>query len=336
MKKNYLLTLTTILALALALKGQPILTNENTSFQIGEVYTQQSATYMDEGNSGAMVTWDFSNLTLSETSVLTAYDPSESSAASSFPDATLFLTDAENNLEDFYKASASSLERLGYSVSGTFLIALSNPQTFLTFPFTYNTVATDDFYGEYQISGLDAIRSGSCSVTGDAYGTIILPSGTYSNAIRLKFTEDYTDEIPLFSQIITYSNTQYLWYVPGNHFPVFSSFTLITNEEDTTTASVYQVSGSVGLNQYATSSSISVSPNPAHSATNVLYELTNKADVNITVVNGIGQTVEEVNFLSQSNGKYNYTLDLNKFNKGVYVINLKIDGKIITKQLMVE
>jgi Secretion system C-terminal sorting domain len=90
------------------------------------------------------------------------------------------------------------------------------------------------------------------------------------------------------------------------------------------------------LYSYYLNKSFSISPNPAYSVANVSYELEKGADVKISLVNGIGQIVEEVNFIAQTKGKYNSNFDVNKLSKGLYTLNLEINNQVITKKLMVE
>jgi Secretion system C-terminal sorting domain len=100
--------------------------------------------------------------------------------------------------------------------------------------------------------------------------------------------------------------------------------------------SSYLKSTTVGLYSYYLNKSFSISPNPAYSVANVSYELEKGADVKISLVNGIGQIVEEVNFIAQTKGKYNSNFDVNKLSKGLYTLNLEINNQVITKKLMVE
>jgi Secretion system C-terminal sorting domain len=335
MKKHYIIILSSFVSLASFTNAQPILTDVNTNFQIGEEYPINAVEYVAEGSSGANVTWDFSDLTILQTNVFTAYDPSESSFASNFPDATILLKTPDQDLDDFYITNASSWERNGYVAFSTVIIPFSDPEKILSFPFTYNSTFTDFFEGTFDLSGFNTIRSGNVTVLADAYGTITLPTGTYSDVLRVKIVEDYTDEIVDLSYVLIYENVQYIWYLPGQHYPIFST-SIFNSDGSTTQSSGYFEPNSSDLKENLSKNDFKVFPNPASTDANISYALDNNSDVKITLVNSLGQVIEESIFVNQNVGKQSHIINTAKLSQGLYLVNLKIEGKIITKELVVE
>ena len=145
MKKHYIsLAVALLVTINLSLIAQPILTGPNTNPQIGETYKLYDidVSSFDEGNSGANVTWDFSSLDTISSSSFTYLNPSTTPYYSSFPNSTV-ASGATGSYEYNY-TSTTEFRREGL-IAGTTIMAYSDPQTFLEYPFTYNSSFVDNF-----------------------------------------------------------------------------------------------------------------------------------------------------------------------------------------------
>lgn len=80
--------------------------------------------------------------------------------------------------------------------------------------------------------------------------------------------------------------------------------------------------------------SFSVYPNPANSNATIAFDLNEVADVQINVVNMMGQTVY-TNTLSGVAGPQNLQLNADNMANGMYFVNLQINGQIVTKKLTI-
>jgi hypothetical protein len=104
----------------------------------------------------------------------------------------------------------------------------------LKFPFTYNDAFTDTFIA---VSNTGGYRAGSASVSGDGYGTLLVPGQTFNDVLRVKRVSDYYDTLnnnPRHSV-----ETYYEYYKPGiPHYILLHGFYTIT------TGSSNPVSGS--------------------------------------------------------------------------------------------
>jgi hypothetical protein len=77
---------------------------------------------------------------------------------------------------------------------------------------------------------------------------------------------------------------------------------------------------------------VSVYPNPAKQTVNIsIPSLKGKEQIAISIIDITGKTVGATNIV-----KNNTQLDLTDFNKGLYFINLNIDGVNTTKKLIIE
>jgi len=90
----------------------------------------------------------------------------------------------------------------------------------------------------------------------------------------------------------------------------------------------------VGIGENDFVNSFNVYPNPANSNANIAFDLTETADVNITVTNMMGQTIY-VNTLSNVSGAQNINLNANNMANGMYFVNLEVNGNVVTKKLSI-
>jgi len=207
---------------------------------IGETIPRQQDTLptVNEGNSGANQTWDFSGVAshvLVNTSILA---PSSTPYAADFPSANLVMTN--DNLGFIYFSidvnnlitNGAAGDLLG---TGEIIKAPFNPDLLLN---QYSTDYGDNFIDTYSFDVtadgssfstlIDSIRlkhDGIVYDTVDGWGTTIIPTGSY-NSLRIKRVEDAIDSIwtkapdlgfpfppPdwVFFDAITDTNTTYTW-----------------------------------------------------------------------------------------------------------------------------
>src|SRR5690606_9425237 len=122
-----------------------------------------------EGPAGAGQTWNFSAMTSSTTSHFTVGPVSLAPAGSSFGSATHQMNDGSQYM--FWNAGSTALVNVGMDVpSATFIY--SDSEDFLHFPFSFNNTFTDSWAAQYVASGVTFNRTGTTTVTYDAYGSI--------------------------------------------------------------------------------------------------------------------------------------------------------------------
>lgn len=97
---------------------------------------------------------------------------------------------------------------------------------------------------------------------------------------------------------------------------------------------VVQSCAAIGEN-IAFNNSISINPNPNSGNFAVEFELKNEGDVQLDVVNLIGQTVNSQS-LKGISGKVKQAMDCKALSKGVYLLNITYEGKVYTKKFIKE
>lgn len=77
-------------------------------------------------------------------------------------------------------------------------------------------------------------------------------------------------------------------------------------------------------------------PNPASEVLNISYTLPEKADVSITLLNVLGQPVQQLDTETGASGKHNKSLNVSELSEGNYFVVLNIDGEIATKTVQIK
>ncbi len=77
-------------------------------------------------------------------------------------------------------------------------------------------------------------------------------------------------------------------------------------------------------------------PNPTNSITNLLINVSSVSEANIFITDMVGKVVEIVQRGSLSQGEHNFNINVSEFSKGIYFVNVNIDGKVSTKKLIVK
>jgi FlaG/FlaF family flagellin (archaellin) len=143
-----------------------------------------NATGFTNGASGANVVWDYSAITpVSPGTVYSIVPVSEANASFTFPTANFcekFVTNGQTTY-NLYVLDNQSLQLVG--AISTFVANYYDPATQFQFPYTYQNTFTDT---EWQLGSPTPPEP--VTRTYDAYGTLILPNGTYTNVIRQKIT----------------------------------------------------------------------------------------------------------------------------------------------------
>jgi Secretion system C-terminal sorting domain len=85
----------------------------------------------------------------------------------------------------------------------------------------------------------------------------------------------------------------------------------------------------------ATSVTMAAFPNPTSSATTFNYSIPTSGDVNISVINMLGERVMNLNKGTLGAGSYTEVLDFNNLSAGLYLINLTSNNKVSTLRLTV-
>lgn len=77
-------------------------------------------------------------------------------------------------------------------------------------------------------------------------------------------------------------------------------------------------------------------PNPSSEMTNLLINVSATSDANIYITDMVGKVVNHVQRGTLTQGEHNFNINISDLSKGIYFINVEIEGKVSTKKLIVE
>lgn len=137
----------------------------------------------DPSPNGANVTWDFSSATLvMNVGTMTWVDPATTPQGASYPTSNLaqHITIPGQDMYNYYDLQTTQLDQLADGVGSGDVSVYADPKTVLTFPMNYG----DSYVDNYTDNG----DPNSYTRTYSGYGTVILPTGTYTNVAKITST----------------------------------------------------------------------------------------------------------------------------------------------------
>ena len=291
-----------------------------------------------EGNPGANRTWNFTNIILQDSISQTWVNASATPYTALFPTSNLSFTN--NTAFAYATTSLSEYVLNGFAEPGT-LLSYSNPQTVMKYPFTYGNSFQDDFAFTWIDSGnFIAGGSGNIKASCDAWGTLILPSGSYANSIRVKYIS-YTEPASKMNYSsgadLTY-DTAYFWYVPGKKDWVFiidytynydSVLAGFTREKS---VSYYPNRPAIGITQLSSLVTDDFHlnqnyPNPFNPTTKIRFDIAPvndkpSAEVKLIIYDALGREVETLVKSLLQRGTYEVNWKAGSYAGGVYFYKL--------------
>ncbi len=311
-----------------------------------QVDVRADTTGITQGNSGANQVWNFPTLIRVDSTTAHWMLPSSTPYASLFPSSNLALLDTCYN---YYNSQSSYFEVVGYYSHGE-AVHYQNPETILTFPFTYNSTMSDNFITGFYNSGDSVYETGTETALGDAFGTINLPFGTFINSLRIKHTINLYDTSITYQQAFHTTYTIYEWYIPNKKFSVFKiiymTFTLPVPPYNFTYKNVFYnpASPPIGIQKigkdvpekYNLSQNY---PNPFNPNTKIKFDLPHPSEggaqaVKLVIYDLLGREISTLVNEKLSPGTYEADFDGSNFSSGVYFYRLKTDSYSETKRMM--
>lgn len=341
MKTKILLVI--LLLPALQTFSQVTLTNNiNPAAGNQEMSVECDTNGITHGNAGVNQTWNFTSLSRLDSNLLTWVSAASTPYSSQFPTSDVASTMDDKNY-NFFKTSSVNLFTTGTAFPGE-VISDTDPELYMQYPFTYNSTFTDNFTADYNI-GYPVHRTGTITVTSDAWGTINLPFGSFSNALRVKYTVITKDSSNQGTPVIfTTTLNSYVWFVPGKKFPVFEVIYTSTDFNGIsfgTTKNVNYNSNSTPIGISPISSEVPDNfslkqnyPNPFNPSTNIEFLIADFGPVNITVYDIQGKNAAELVNEELKPGTYKINFDGSSLPSGVYFYRLTSKDFSETKKMI--
>ncbi|HMN31795.1 MAG: T9SS type A sorting domain-containing protein [Chitinophagaceae bacterium] len=284
--------------------AQPVIQNGDNIPAPGLSVPVQFATTTVVGNPGTNQTWDFSLLSFTSMGTVDVIVPSSSPIGGSFPGSNYALSLVGQNSYSFFQVSSDKMEVLAWTISspGSGNDYSPNPRTLMKFPFNYLDTENDTWQ---KVGG----SVNNVTVTYDGYGTLVTPSITYNDVVRVK--EDYGG-----------GAIDYQWYILN---PLMAVAIFDHNFNRLYHFGATQPTGIANHNNLQMQAGIY--PNPAADFVTVT-NIPNGSTIKITDITG--KTV----YSSVINNEKT-TIGTTDFVNGVYIIQVTNNGAITTRKLIV-
>jgi hypothetical protein len=201
------------LAVPFLVHAQPVLLS-NELLPIGSTaqYLQISnLPAIDTTIQGVGATWNFAGLQDNGQQVQWEFKaPADTPYGGSFPTANYARFSTYDHYYDYYQRTEQHLDLVGFVGPSSTVVTYSDPQRELVFPLTVGTTNQDTW-----ASNLSS-KVGTYDIACIGSGTLILPSGTYSDVLMLRIiiTELFF-VVPIYSWISSTNGAQLLNYIDG-------------------------------------------------------------------------------------------------------------------------
>jgi len=243
----------------------------------------------------------------------TSYDLTISAATAATPNANI-----DNNYggqSHMYQFNNANEQLIYNQLSGTTMITFSDPMKMLEFPLTDAMGFTDDFSATFTSSGYSFTRIGTVEGITDGWGTLITPEGTFTDVIRVRLTQTFTDTYSLGT--IDYDIVSYIWYKSGYHAAIANVVSMSTSVTAPSLYSEYMEVDNLGLSE-SNLANVQLYPNPAKDVLNLKIDHSTMIEqIQITDMNG--NTLLEIPLAEiQTNSNIN----VSELTSGIYFVRI--------------
>ena len=264
----------------------------------------------DEGPSGIDVTWDFQDYNLPSGQVvsLTWMDPANTPYYDEFPDATHAMQDNSFNAHfNYYIATENGLEYMGTKSE----VIMDDPVTTHYTPYRpyipymnyFDEV--EEAYSSYSESNnyMKEVK-GYSYIFFDGYGSLLMPSDTFPDVIRLERIELFVDSTEIGNILIKEEEftINYIWMEAGSAKPIaymhdviysdstFNNGVLIDHNRSFGSAFVYSIELATSTYEGHQSEDFMIYPNLAKDLINIGWKNFQPGS-DFDVINMLGQSV---------------------------------------------
>jgi len=283
------------------------------------------------GAQGANVTWDFSSVSGTDIEGAFVACPTHR-FCSLFPGSDLVLeSPADTSGAVAWMVDQGRLAMNGVRVNGINFV-YSDPMEILRYPFTFNDSYRDSFVCDFT-SGMPFNRRGEITVEADGYGTLILPHATFTNTLRVKTVESYTDFV-MGSPMFTYETVSYFWYTPGKQDLLAKHSVVYTLGQQSSENFHYTRTYPTGISNGADiSTSLQVFPNPATDLVQLHFTAAAGTNIRVQLFDLTGRPVRESREISAAPGMNEIRLGTDGLASGMYLLRINAGSEAINRKI---
>lgn len=297
---------------------------------------------INDGADGAGQVWDFSNLTtVGESSVWggTIEDPSTLNDFDLFAEANLAMV-LNNGTIRYWKNDENGLSAIGQGGDHD-ILALNDDNLLLTYPFTYGSEISDEANGELYGACNDFVWESTSETQGVGYGTLILPSGTFENVLKVRRISFSSKANETLGYERENNIVEHFWFQPGTSGPLLYMRSWNNNGcpgSNEGVEVVYTVpSGSSEVEEMSANEvTFNIFPNPAIGETHLNIRTEQLMETQIWISDLLGKNVLNVGNKETIEQSRLFKIDLESLQPGVYVVNIKTQDEHFSDRLVIQ
>jgi hypothetical protein len=320
-----------IILLAGTLSAQPAFQMTDITPTAGETFkTLKFFGNYNQGNYGANITWDFSNIPVfpEDTFIVNVVAPLSTTLGNQFSNATVAVKN-EEALYTYLKATNSSLVMLGEADNEVALTYSDNKELY-AFPLTFGNTTVDNYFGEASDAMFSTSIQGTITSQANAYGTLILPIGTFTNVMRITTIDSFITRFEGMGMKDSFEevHTTHQWYAAGIHYPLLSLKTIKDINGENTENFYLETEPTTGIVGKENTLNVSLFPNPFTNWLFIKTTLSHDAQISIYDITGKIVLSEKTNTLN------NTKVYVGNLLQGVYVLKVTQGDKVFAGRIM--
>lgn len=294
------------------------------------------------GASGAMVTWNFSTLNPSGTTVTMRFKaPNAIPTGATFPTATVLYNPSTTDYV-FYRNSTDSAIIIGQKSSTNTTINYSDPLYALKFPFDFNESIVDSVKALYPDGFFSQVdRKGEVTTIYDGYGDLSTPAGGFGNTIRIHRIWNVIDS-SLTGLATGYSTFHEFWFFEQNQrmpvLRIFDQKTVLNGSNQNAKEVWYNDNFPISVDPDREPQRIAVTtfPNPATDRLTVKFLTGLNSQVSLDVYAADGRLVRSVNVGQMAPGSYEQEMNVSDLAPGQYVLRMNNGTHEVSRPFVIQ
>jgi len=315
--------------------AQPVLTSANFSPTSGDIVINHQCNYLPDatiGGAGAGVTWDLSALSVFSSDTIFYTE------CAFVPHCTYFagtnLASVSRDIDTtFYVSNSARLLVAGALRPGD-TTTYTEDNALYHYPLGYGSSFTDTSYDILNATSVTDYHQRTRKIINcDAYGTLILPTGTFNNILRLHVQTYLADSNVMLGYTTLDSTDSYLWCMPGFHSPLLTAIIV----SDTSTYFNYATgtfTEAVSLVNVI-SQTLEVSPNPCYNELNLQFSVATAQNTEINLTDISGKMVAVIAKGIYNMGVHNLIYNIANLPQGLYIVSMHTDNGTVVKKVQI-
>ncbi|MEO5570368.1 MAG: T9SS type A sorting domain-containing protein [Bacteroidia bacterium] len=259
----------------------------------------------------------------------------------SFPTANIARGESGAAGYFYYQNTANNLNRIGWFGSNSNFGIYEN-QTFATefhFPITAGNTVTSTYNGRYSPFNLgeDSVKleMGSLIINADMQGTLLLPTGNFSNVLRLHVLETfhivtYFLGVPALDNLV--QDDYYYWFSETILQPVLTSGVTTVDGSPQTPVLRYQpIASPNGIETYSKGTP-NIYPNPSNGKFTIKNYDVPFENFSLEIYNVLGEKIK----FSETKKQTVNEIDISDSPKGIYLLKIYSEHSVRTEKIIIQ